>query len=75
MGQPAVLHPHSAIRTHHRFTRLTQTEARESQGFKLNAFEVSARLTSPSSERRALEQAAATGNGATGAQRVTGKKL
>ena len=57
---------------------LLRTEAKESEGFRLNAFEVSALLTSPGSERRALEQATAApdeGNGARGLQRLTGKKL
>ena len=56
---------------------LLKTEAKESHGFRLNAFEVSALLTSPNSERRELEQAAAAsaGNGAAGVQRLTGKKL
>lgn len=56
---------------------LLRTEAKEKDGFKLNAFEVSAILTSPGTERRALEQATTTGtdNVARGAQRLTGKKL
>ncbi len=59
---------------------LLRTEAKEKDGFKLNAFEVSAFLTSPEAERLAREAAAKTnpadpGNGARGLQRLTGKKL
>ena len=39
---------------------LMETEARERDGFKLNAFEVSAVLTSPAAERKAAEAAEGT---------------
>jgi type IV pilus assembly protein PilN len=42
---------------------LLRTEAKEEDGFKLNAFEVSAKLTSPNAERLAREAAARTASG------------
>ena len=61
---------------------LAQTEAREQEGYKLNAFEVSAKLTSPLAEKRAAEAAAAAaqapgggGKAGAGVARLTGQKL
>ncbi len=60
---------------------LLKTEAKVKDGFKLNAFEVSAQLTSPAAERRRIEKASASGspqdpgNAARGLRALTGKKL
>ena len=67
--------------TYFKQVELVRTEAQEQDGFRLNAFEVSAFLTSPAAERRTSEAAAMTNDqsgsasGARGLQRLTGKKL